>query len=259
MAIVSCRFRRRPVWARRRPTSTQEVGWGQTHGRGGGWGCREVYLVCFVKVVSWGSGRSGSSVGGRMPNTIVKPSAAYGLGRLRARWWRAARRTGWRAAWRRGWPGGGGDVVSYFVHWSRAARPKLLQHRGCHKAAVMRQFTATRPPLHTLAQAVEDARGVWRRRWSARFAQAASGKAQAPACSRRITQQREGDAPRQRIDCLGGGRRGWLNFKNGLYTRRCTIRESRTASHARYHVDCYSQTTQRVCQRRACARRWRRS
>ena len=38
---------------------------------------------------------------------------------------------------------GGGDVVSYLVHWSRAARPKLLQHRGCHKAAVMTEFTAT--------------------------------------------------------------------------------------------------------------------
>ena len=59
---------------------------------------------------------------------------------------------------------GGGDAVSYLVHWSRAARPKLLQHRGCHKAAVMKVFTATRPPLHTLAQAVEDTRGVWRRR-----------------------------------------------------------------------------------------------
>ena len=39
--------------------------------------------------------------------------------------------------------GGTGDVVSYLVHWSRAARPKLLQHRGCHNAAVMREFTAT--------------------------------------------------------------------------------------------------------------------
>ena len=71
---------------------------------------------------------------------------------------------------------GGGDVVSYLVHWSRAARPKLLQHRGCHKAAVMTEFTATRPPLHTLAQAVEDARGVWRRRCAARLARAASGQ-----------------------------------------------------------------------------------
>ena len=71
--------------------------------------------------------------------------------------------------------GGTGDVVSYLVHWSRAARPKLLHHRGCHKAAVMTEFTATRPPLHTFAQAVEDARGVWRRRWSARVARAASG------------------------------------------------------------------------------------
>jgi hypothetical protein len=107
-------------------------------------------------------------------------------------------------------------VVSYLLHWSRAARPKLLQHRGCHKAAVMTEFTATRPPLHTLAQAVEDARGVWRRRCAARLARAASGMSQAPACSRRITQRREGDVPRQRIDCLGGGRRGWLDFKNGL-------------------------------------------
>ena len=71
--------------------------------------------------------------------------------------------------------GGTGDVVSYLVHWSRAARPKLLQHRGCHKAAVVTEFTATRPPLHTLAQAVEDARGVWRRRCAARLARAASG------------------------------------------------------------------------------------
>ena len=46
---------------------------------------------------------------------------------------------------------GVGDVVSYLVHWSRATRPKLLQHRGCHKAAVMTEFTAIRPPLHTLA------------------------------------------------------------------------------------------------------------
>ena len=103
---------------------------------------------------------------------------------------------------------GGGDVVSYLVHWSRAARPKLLQHRGCHKAAVMTEFTATRPPLHTLAQAVEDARGVWRRRCAARLARAASGQEHAPACSCKITQRREGDVPRQRIDCLGGGRRG---------------------------------------------------
>ena len=73
--------------------------------------------------------------------------------------------------------GGTGDVVSYLLHWSRAARPKLLQHRGCHKAAVMTEFTATRPPLHTLAQAVEDARGVWRRRCAARLARAASGLA----------------------------------------------------------------------------------
>eukprot|EP00966_Prymnesium_polylepis_P140661 3248837-Prymnesium_polylepis.1 len=35
----------------------------------------------------------------------------------------------------------GGDVVSCSVHWSQAARPKLLQHRGCHKAAVMTDFT----------------------------------------------------------------------------------------------------------------------
>ena len=70
---------------------------------------------------------------------------------------------------------GGGDVVSYLLHWSRAARPKLLQHRGCHKAAVMKVFTATRPPLHTLAQAVEDACHTPRRRWSARVARAASG------------------------------------------------------------------------------------
>ena len=211
--------------------------------------------MCFVKVVSWGSGRSGSSVGGRMPNTIVKPSAAYGLGRLRARWWRAARRTGWRAAWRRGWPGGGGDVVSYFVHWSRAARPKLLQHRGCHKAAVMRQFTATRPPLHTLAQAVEDARGVWRRRWSARLAQAASGKAQAPACSRRITQRREGDAPRQRIDCLGGGRRGWLNFKNGLYS---ALHNPRVRDSFPCTIPCRLLLSDHATRlpSRACVRRW---
>jgi hypothetical protein len=86
---------------------------------------------------------------------------------------------------------GGGDVVSYLLHWSRAARPKLLQHRGCHKAAVMTEFTATRPPLHTLAQAVEDARGVWRRRCAARFARAASGQEHAPARSCMITQRRK--------------------------------------------------------------------
>eukprot|EP00966_Prymnesium_polylepis_P035628 827478-Prymnesium_polylepis.1 len=68
----------------------------------------------------------------------------------------------------------------------------------------MTEFTATRPPLHTLAQAVEGARGAWRRRWSARFARAASG----------------------------GGRRGWLNFKDGLYSALCNPR-----------------TTQRVFQR----------
>ena len=167
-------------------------------------------------------------------------------------------RDGWWSVWRRGHGGGGtGDVVSYFVHWSRAARPKLLQYRGCHKAAVMTEFTATRPPLHTLAQAVEDARGVWRRRCAARLARAASGMSQAPACSCKITQRREGDAPRQRIDCLGGGRRGWLDFKNGLYSALhnprvgdsfpCTIPSG-------YHVGCYSQTTQRVCHRAlACA------
>ena len=85
--------------------------------------------------------------------------------------------------------GGAGDMVSYLVHWSRAARPKLLQHRGCHKAAVMTVFTANRPPLHTLAQAVEDARGVWRRRCAARLARAASGMSHAPACSCKIMQR----------------------------------------------------------------------
>ena len=75
------------------------------------------------------------------------------------------------------------------------------------QAAVVTVFTATRPPLHTLAQVVEDARHTPRRRCAARVARAASGMSQAPACSRRITQRREGDAPRQRIDCLGGGRR----------------------------------------------------
>ena len=86
-----------------------------------------------------GSVRSGFSVGGRMLNAKVGPSAAYGLGRLRG---------GCAADWVVGCMAervaeGGGDVVSYLVHWSRAARPKLLQHRGCHKAAVMTEFTAT--------------------------------------------------------------------------------------------------------------------
>ena len=83
-----------------------------------------------------------------MLNAKVGPSAAYGLGRLRG---------GLRGGlWVAGCMAervveGGGDAVSYLVHWSRAARPKLLQHRGCHKAAVMTEFTAIRPPLHTLA------------------------------------------------------------------------------------------------------------
>jgi hypothetical protein len=128
------------------------------------------------------------------------------------------------------------------------------QGRSCYSiAAVMKEFTATRPPLHTLAQAVEDARHTPRRRWSARVARAASGMSQAPACSRRITQRREGDAPRQRIDCLGVvAGVGWIS--KTASTRRCTIRESGIASHARNRVDCYSQTAQRVCHRAlACA------
>ena len=172
--------------------------------------------------------------------------------------WRAARRAGWWAAWRRGRGGGGtGDVVSYLVHWSRAARPKLLQHRGCHKAAVMTEFTATRPPLHTLAQAVEDARGVWRRRCAARLARAASGMSQAPACSCKITQRREGDVPRQRIDCLGGGRRGWLDFKNGLYS---ALHNPRVRDSFPCTIPCRLRLSDHATRlpSRACVRRWRR-
>jgi hypothetical protein len=152
---------------------------------------------------------------------------------------------------------GGGDAVSYLVHRSRAARPKLLQHRGCHKAAVMKEFTATRPPLLTLAQAVEDARGVWRRRCAARLARAASGMSQAPACSCRITQRREGDAPRQRIDCLGGGRRGWLDFKNGLYS---ALHNPRVRDSFPCAKPCRLLLSDRATRlpSRACVRRWRR-
>ena len=169
-------------------------------------------------------------------------SAAYGDVRLRG-----------TRAWRRGRGGGGwrrGILPCASVSGSKAEAATASR---LPQAAVMKVFTATRPPLHTLAQAVEDARGVWRRRCAARVARAASGMSQAPACSRRITQRREGDAPRQRIDCLGVvAGVGWIS--KTASTRRCTIRESGIASHARYHVDCCSQTTQRVCHRAlACA------
>ena len=144
------------------------------------------------EVINEGSGGRGdrgfpSAAECSMPHSIAfGPSAAYVAGCAADCGWR----DGWWSVWRRGHGGGGtGDVVSYFVHWSRAARPKLLQHRGCHKAAVMTVFTANRPPLHTLAQAVEDARGVWRRRCAARLARAASGMSHAPACSCKIMQR----------------------------------------------------------------------
>ena len=155
----------------------REVAWDAGHGGMPRGVPRVIRQGCgVINEGSGGSGRSGFSVGGRMLNAME-----YGIGPSAAYTWRAARRTarraGWWAAWRRGRGGGGtGDAVSYLVHRSRAARPKLLQHRGCHKAAVMTEFTATRPPLHILAQAVEDARGVWRRRCAARLARAASGQ-----------------------------------------------------------------------------------
>ena len=67
-----------------------------------------------------------------MPNTIVKPSAAYGLGRLYGLWVVAGCVAGCVVGCVAERAAGGGDVVSYRVHWSRAARPKLLQHRSCH-------------------------------------------------------------------------------------------------------------------------------
>ena len=55
----------------------------------------------------------------------IGPSAAYAAGCA----------ADWVAGWVVGCVAervaeGGGDVVSYLLHWSRAARPKLLQHRG---------------------------------------------------------------------------------------------------------------------------------
>ena len=85
----------------------------------------------------------------RRPNAqyhSIGPSAAYGLsgGGLGGGGLRGGLGGGLGGGLRGGeGGGGGGDVVSYLVHWSRAAKPKLLQHRGCHNAAVMREFTAT--------------------------------------------------------------------------------------------------------------------
>jgi hypothetical protein len=113
----------------------------------------------------------------RRPNAQCQ---SWAVGRLRARppTWRLRGGLSGGLHGGEGSGGGGtGDVVSYLVHWSRAARPKLLQHSGCHKAAVMTEFTATRPPLHALAQVVEDARHTPRRRCAARVARAASGLA----------------------------------------------------------------------------------
>ena len=69
---------------------------------------------------------------------------------------------------------------------AEAATASRLPQRGRHE-----RVHSDRPPLHTLAQAVEDARGKWRRRCAARLARAASGQEHAPARSCMITQRRK--------------------------------------------------------------------
>ena len=190
----------------------------------------------------------------RRPNTQCHTPWHWAVGRLYVAGCAADCAAGWvvgcmaERAWRRG-DGRRGILPCASVSGSKAeaATASRLPQSGRHV------FTANRPPLHTLAQAVEDARHTPRRRCAARLARAASGMSQAPACSRRITQRREGDAPRQQIDCLGVVA-GVCWISKTASTRRCTIRESGIASHARNHVDCYSQTAQRVCHRAlACA------
>ena len=169
----------------------------------------------------------------------------------RRRWWLGVKRVA---------SGGDecvGDVTSCSVQWHRVANPKLNQHIGCHKAAVIQVFTATRPSLHTRAQAVEDARGVQRRRCGARYARADSGKAHDLVCSCKIAQRREGDAPWRRMGCLCGSRRDWVNFEKGLCSALCNPRNTHSFQCA---IPCGLQFSDHATRlaTRACARRRRR-
>ena len=144
----------------------------------------------------------------------------------RAGWWR--RGCEWRTGWRAGWRAAGRPRVA--EGGRRGILPCALVSGSKAEAA-----TASRLPqsgrherVHSDPPAASHPRTGGRRR-SRRVAtplgrhdlhERLRVRQQAPACSCMITQRREGDAPRQRIECFRRWPPGLAEFQKRASTRR---------------------------------------